>query len=190
MSTLINLNTTNKKRIVFDKPGEYVVFFHNLSGEFIFDITSSNVEVDIFGLLTGKDSDDFNIKTTQRHAAPNSTSNILIKGIFDGESKLNYQGLIRIEKEGQQSHAYQKNQNLVLSSNVYIESKPFLEILANDVFCTHGSTTGQINQEEIFYLESRGINTPDAEKLLIEGFVLEIFDKIRSKVPEFNYNLT
>lgn len=189
MTKLINLNHEKKTSLTFNKPGEYVVFFHNISGNFIFDIRSSNVKLDIFGLVIGKSKDVFDIKTIQRHVAPNSTSNILIKGIFDGESKLNYQGLIRIEKEGQQSHAYQKNQNLILSPNAYIESKPFLEILANDVFCTHGSTTGQLNQEEIFYLQSRGINTADAEKLLIEGFVLEIFDKIRSKIPDFNYNL-
>ncbi|MEK7177659.1 MAG: SufD family Fe-S cluster assembly protein, partial [Patescibacteria group bacterium] len=77
------------------------------------------------------------------------------------------------------SHAYQKNKNLILSSGVYVDSRPFLEILANDVFCTHGSTTGKINEESLFYLKSRGLNQKMAEELYISGFIQEIFDKIK-----------
>jgi Fe-S cluster assembly protein SufD len=185
MKTFINLNNEKKERLVFDKQGQYVVFLHNISGDFIFEITTSGVELDIFGLFEGKGNDNYSIHTTQLHAAPSSTSNLFIKGVFDDQSKFNYEGLVRIEKNGQKSHAYQKNQNLILSSQTYVESKPFLEILTNDVFCTHGSTTGKLNKEQILYVESRGLGKEEAEKLLVAGFVEEVYDKVKEKVPEF-----
>ena len=175
----LNLNQTKQSRLTFDKPGNYTVFFQNLSGEFDFNIKSSGVNLDIFGLFVGKKSDNFELKTNQYHIAPGSTSNLLIKGVFDDNSKFIYQGLIKIEKSGQKSHAYQKNKNLILSPGVYVDSRPFLEILANDVFCTHGSTTGKINEESLFYLKSRGLNQSKAEKLYVSGFIQEITDKIK-----------
>ncbi len=178
MDRFINLNVTRQEKLVFDKPGKYIVYLHNLSGSFTVELTAPNVNVDIFGLFTGKKSEQFNIATVQHHKAPATTSNLFIKGVFDNDSKFNYQGLIRIEKRAQKSHAYQKNQNLILSPNVNVESKPFLEILANDVFCTHGSTTGQLNEEELFYAKSRGLSSEESKKLLIAGFIGDIFDKI------------
>jgi len=178
-SKLINLNKEKKEILVFNKPGSYVVFFENLSGEFSFRIEAENVNLEIYGLYVGKGNDQFNIKTIQHHIAPNSFSNLLVKGVFFDQAKFFYRGLVRIEKGAQKSHAYQKNQNLVLSSNVDIDSKPDLEILANDVFCTHGSTTGYLNEEQIFYLKSRGLNDSQAKDLLIEGFVGEIKEKLK-----------
>ncbi|QQG44784.1 MAG: SufD family Fe-S cluster assembly protein [Candidatus Roizmanbacteria bacterium] len=179
----INLNKTRLENLVFDKAGEYVIFFHNLSGKFNFEIRSSGVDVNIFGLFTGKNNDEFKVETVQHHLFPDSSSNLLIKGVFEDESKLGYHGLIKIEKEGKGSHAYQKNQNLILSPQAFVESKPYLEIMANDVYCTHGSTIGRLNKDEIIYLQSRGIDQKSAEKLLVEGFIDELFDKIKIKFP-------
>ncbi|MFA9289447.1 MAG: SufD family Fe-S cluster assembly protein [Weeksellaceae bacterium] len=189
MTTLINLNT-EKHPLVFNKKGTYVVFFHNLSGKLTFDITATGVNLYIFGLFTGKDKDEFNIETIQRHSAPGSLSDLLIKGVFDDQSRLIYQGLIRLEKDAQQSHAYQKNQNLVLSKGTFIDSRPFLEILANDVFCTHGSTTGKLNEEQFFYAKSRGLDDSVTRDLLVSGFTQEVIDKVQSHVPEFSYSLS
>lgn len=175
----INLNETKQTKLDFNKPGDYTVFFHNLSGEFDFQIKASGVILNILGLFIGKKFDRFELKTNQYHIAPGSTSDLLIKGVFDDQSKFIYQGLIKIEKSGQKSHAYQKNKNLILSKKVYVDSRPFLEILANDVFCTHGSTTGKINEESLFYLKSRGLNQKTAEQLYVSGFIQEIFDKIK-----------
>lgn len=175
----INLNQTKQSKLTFDSPGDYTVFFYNLSGEFDFKIKSPRINLNIYGLFVGKKADNFQLKTNQYHIAPNSTSNLLIKGVFDDQSKFVYQGLIKIEKTGQKSHAYQKNKNLILSEKVYVDSRPFLEILANDVFCTHGSTTGKINEESLFYLKSRGLDQKSAEKLYVSGFIQEIIDKIK-----------
>ncbi len=184
MAEFINLNETHNHDLTFDKKGSYVVFFHNLSGKFTFNLAKSGVEVDIFGLFTGKNADEFAIETIQRHTAPSAVSNLFIKGVFDDSSRFNYQGLIRLEKEAQQSHAYQKNQNLILSPKTFVESKPYLEILANDVFCTHGSTTGKMNEEQLFYLKSRGISEVNAKQMIVDGFISEIIDKIKEKVPD------
>ncbi len=165
-----------EEKLSFKIPGKYIVLFKNLSGKIFFDIESSNVELNIYGLYIGKNQNKFEIYTYQNHLKPNSISNLLIKGVFYDSSQFNYQGLIRIEKQAQKSHAYQKNQNLVLSPNVVVNSKPELEILANDVFCTHGSTTGRLNQEQIFYLKSRGIIEEKAKQLLVNGFIKDVED--------------
>ena len=174
----IDLAKTKNTHIKLDKPGKYVAFIHNISGEFIFDIESKDVDLDIFGLYVGKNADVYKVHTVQHHNAPSSTSNLLIKGVFYGESKFQHTGLIRLEKKAQKSKAYEKNQNLVLSDKAFVESEPFLEILANDVFCTHGSSTGKLNAEEIYYLGSRGLARKQAEDLLVKGFINEIVDKV------------
>lgn len=178
MVTFINLNKEKKNKLTFDHSGQYVVFFHNLSGKFIFELTKSDINVEIYGIYTGQKKDDFQLETIQLHQAPRSTSNILIKGVFRDQAVFNYLGLIRVENTASKSVAYQKNQNLVLSSDVFVESKPFLEILNNDVYCTHGVSTGGVDKNEIFYLKTRGLSEKDAEKLLIKGFIQEIFDKL------------
>ncbi len=180
MKKIINLNKVKKKRLVFERPGFYLIFFKNLSGKFEFIIKEKNVNLEIYGVYQGNNKEKFQIETVQHHLAPQSTSNLLIKGVFDNRCQFFYRGLIRIEKKAQKSHAYQKNQNLLLSTDVFVDSKPELEILANDVFCTHGSTTGYINQEELYYLQTRGLTKKQAEKLIIDGFLSEIRSKIQS----------
>lgn len=185
----INLTKEKTEHMTFDQKGEkYVVFFHNISGKLTFEITESDIEVYIYGLFTGKKSDDFHIETIQHHKAPGSLSDLLIKGVFDDDSRFVYQGLIRLEKAAQQSHAYQKNQNLIMSPEVFVDSRPFLEILANDVFCTHGSTTGKLNKDQLFYAQSRGLTETESKNLLIDGFVQEVYQKVQERVPEFNSN--
>src|SRR3989338_3738941 len=132
--TFLNLNLLKQKKFNFNKPGKYIVFFHNLSGELIFNINAKGVDLDIYGLYTGKDQDKFIVKTQQRHVAPSARSNLLIKGV--------------------------------------------LEILANEVFCTHGSTTGKLNEDQIFFLQSRGLKKTDARKILLKGFLDEIYHKL------------
>jgi len=178
MTTFINLNEVKGEHIVLDKPGSYTAFFYNKSGLFNFELNAKNVELNIYGLYIGRRDDIFKVETIQHHNAPLTTSNLFIKGVFKDRSKFLYKGLIRIEKKGQTSHAYQKNQNLVLSKDAFIESKPYLEILANDVFCTHGSTTGKINEDELYYLQTRGVAKEQAKDLIVTGFINDIIDRL------------
>ena len=173
----IDLNKLNKSVVKLSKPGRYVAFVENRSGNFVFEINSENIDLEIYGLFYGKKSDVYRVHTVQHHKAPNSKSNLLIRGVFDDDSKFHYTGLVKIEKKAQKSHAYQKNQNLILSDGVFVESEPFLEIEANDVFCTHGSTTGKINEEQLYYMTSRGVSRAEAKTLIVKGFL----EFVRSK---------
>lgn len=169
----------NDKVFSIKKRGQYLFFLFNFSGNLDIKIESSHCQVFIYGLFVGKNKEKFQLNTVQHHKVGESFSDLLIKGVFFDKSRFSYQGLIRIEKEADKSSAYQKNQNLVLSQNCLVESRPYLEILANDVFCTHGSTTGKLNEQELYYLACRGLPREKAQILLIEGFLGEVFDKIR-----------
>ncbi|OGK14915.1 hypothetical protein A3H80_01835 [Candidatus Roizmanbacteria bacterium RIFCSPLOWO2_02_FULL_37_19] len=174
--TYINKNSDQYYRVL--KSGKHIFFLHNYSGKLTINIQSSNAEVYIFGLYIGTSKDQFKLNTIQHHMIGNSISDLLIKGVFFDSSKFMYQGLIRIDKNAQKTNAYQKNQNLILSDKVFVDSRPFLEILANDVRCTHGSTTGKINKEQSFYIQSRGISEEDSRRLIIEGFIEEVFQRV------------
>lgn len=190
MINFINLNKTKENRLVFSNPGHYVVFFRNLSGKFDFEIKNCDINLDIYGLFIGKNKASYQVETVQSHQYPDSKSNLLIKGVFSDRAAFDYQGLIRIDKIAKNSHAYQKNQNLVLSKDVFVETKPYLEILNNDVLCTHATSTGGLNEEEKYYLMSRGLTSQKAEKLLINGFVNEIFGKIKEKTQNLDVKHT
>ena len=177
----IDVAKEKRGRYIVKKPGKQVFFLHNYSGELNIEIKSPQAQVYIYGVYIGRDNDSFKLNTIQYHRAGNSVSDLLIKGVFFDESKFIYEGLIRIDKKAQKSNAYQKNQNLVMSQGVFVDSRPYLEILANDVRCTHVSTTGKLDAEQIYYLESRGIEKKAAEKLLIDGFVGDIYDRMRQQ---------
>jgi len=176
MNNIINLNTTKNRKITLDKPGKYTLFFFNLCSQPEITITSENIDVNILGIYIGRKNDSFYLNTTQHHKVGKSKSNLLIKGIFFDDAKFYYEGLIKIDKNAQKTQAHQKNQNIIESPDCHIESKPFLEIKANDIICTHGSTTGQISADQLHYLQTRGMKKNQAKKLLFEGFVQEIFD--------------
>ena len=172
--------------MVFDKPGQYVVYFHNVSGEISFNINAERVNLNIFGLYSGTKKQVFTLKTHQFHNAGNSFSQLLVKSVMNDESSFNYDGLIRIEKQAAKTHAYQKNMNILLSEKAKVVSRPHLEILTNDVFCTHGSTTGQLDTKIIYYLQTRGYNLEEAKKIMTQGFINDIFQKIKKLEPNYN----
>ncbi len=117
--------------------------------------------------------------TQQNHLAPHTTSDLLFKGALKGSSRSVWQGMIYVAPGAQKTDGYQANRNLILSPNSRADSIPGLEILADDVRCTHGATVGKLEQEPLFYLKSRGIPDKDAERLLVEGF----FDPIMQRIP-------
>jgi Fe-S cluster assembly protein SufD len=116
--------------------------------------------------------------TRQDHAAPHTTSDLLYKSGLKGRSRIVWKGMIRVEKDAQRTDAYQKNDNLVLSEFARADSIPGLEIEANDVRCTHGATAGRVDDEMIFYAQSRGIERDEAIRLIVEGFFANVYDRI------------
>lgn len=174
----IHINQLKKTTQYVRKPGEYVYFFINYSGTLTINIQSKDSQVYIFGIYIGRNNDNFSLQTIQHHKSKGAVSDLLIKGVFFDASRFVYNGLIKIDKGAVHSNAYQKNQNIVLSDNVYIESRPNLEILSDDVKCTHGSTTGKLSEEHLLFLTMRGLTKIDAEKLLVTGFISDVFDTI------------
>lgn len=117
-------------------------------------------------------------RTVQDHAAPSTTSDLLFKGAVSDQARSVYSGLIRVGKEARGTNAYQTNRNLVLSDGAGAESVPNLEIETNDVVCSHASAVGPIDDEQRYYLESRGIPPQVAERLIVLGFFAEVLDRL------------
>jgi Fe-S cluster assembly protein SufD len=117
--------------------------------------------------------------TQQNHLAPHTTSDLLFKGALKGHSRSVWQGMIYVARGAAKTDGYQANRNLVLDDDARADSIPGLEILADDVRCTHGATVGKLEAEPLFYLKSRGIPESDAVRLLVEGF----FDPIMQRIP-------
>jgi Fe-S cluster assembly protein SufD len=117
--------------------------------------------------------------TQQNHLAPHTTSDLLFKGALRDRSRSVWQGMIYVAPGAQKTDGYQANRNLILSQHARADSIPGLEILADDVRCTHGATVGKIDPEQLFYLRSRGIPHSEAERLIVEGF----FDPIMQRIP-------
>lgn len=119
--------------------------------------------------------------TLSDHAMPNSHSNEYYKGILDDKGTGIFNGKIMVRQDAQKTNAYQTNKNILLTNEATINSKPQLEIFADDVKCSHGATTGQINPDEIFYLRARGISEYEAKKLLLSAYAHEIIDEVKNE---------
>ena len=114
------------------------------------------------------------------HAQPNTTSRLAYKGILDGRSKAVFGGTVLVQQNAQKTDALQSDKNLVLSPNAEVDSKPALFIYADDVKCGHGATAGNIDEETIFYMRSRGLDIETASKMLIYGFAKEVIDTVHN----------
>lgn len=138
-----------------------------------------NTECHFFGLymLSGKQHVDNH--TLADHASPHCYSNELYKGILDDKSTGVFNGKILVRADAQKTNAYQSNNNILLSDDATIYSKPQLEIFADDVKCSHGATSGQLSNEEMFYLRSRGIGEDDARTLLLYAYASDVLDSVK-----------
>ncbi|HEX6131419.1 MAG TPA: Fe-S cluster assembly protein SufD, partial [Actinomycetota bacterium] len=116
--------------------------------------------------------------TFQEHMAPNTTSDFAFKGALRESATSVWRGMIRVEAEAQKTNAYQENRNLLLSESAHADSIPGLEIMANDVRCTHGATVSPVDRDQLFYAMARGLTRADAERLIVRGFFSEILDRI------------
>jgi Fe-S cluster assembly protein SufD len=132
----------------------------------------------ISGLVIGDGKQHFDFQSLQDHFAPNCMSDLLVKGALKDEAVSVYSGLIKIRKDAQHSDAYQANRSLILSPHAKADSIPKLEIEANDVRCTHGATVGQVDAEQLFYLQSRGFSLKEAQNTLVHGFFQPVIDRI------------
>ncbi len=133
------------------------------------------------GLFLGRDNQIIDNHTLIDHAVPACSSEEMFKGILSGKAQAVFNGNINVRPDAQKTDARQINRNLLLSPDARIHTNPQLEILADDVKCSHGSTTGQFDPDALFYMQSRGISLSQAQSLLINGFASEVLDKIENQ---------
>lgn len=141
-------------------------------------LKAPGAHVDMLGLYLGEGSQHFDHETLQDHIAAHASSNLLFKGALHDETRSVFRGLIRVHPGAQRTDAYQTNRNLILSNQARADSLPNLEIAADDVRCSHAATIGQLDEEEIFYLLSRGIPRKEAMRLVIFGFFGEVLEQL------------
>ena len=140
------------------------------------DGEGANAELD--GLLLARDGQVNDVHLDVRHQVPHCSSREAFKGILDGSGKIVFDGRILVERDAQKTDAQLSNDNLLLSRSAEVDSKPQLEIYADDVKCSHGTTVGELDKDMIFYLRSRGISEDRAIQMLCRGFAQEIIERI------------
>src|SRR5437588_1755752 len=133
---------------------------------------------DLLAVAIAMNEQEFDARTLQDHISPHTASDLLYKNALDHRARCTFGGLIRVEPHAHFTDAYQKVRNLLLSDDSEANSMPGLEILADNVRCTHGATSGQINEDEMFYLRSRGIPVPVAQRLIVTGFLNEVIQRL------------
>lgn len=141
-------------------------------------IKGAGSKVEMLSLAVADADQEIDQRTLQTHAAPHATSDLLFKNVLKDDATTIFSGLIKVDRDAQQTDAYQTNRNLLLSDSAEANSLPGLEIEANDVKCSHGATTAQIDKEEIFYMNARGIPQSAAQELIVHGFFEEILERI------------
>ncbi len=142
------------------------------------DLAGQGATSRVTGAYFADGSQHLDYDTFQEHIAPHTTSDFAFKGALRDQSTTVWRGMIRVEPDAQKTNAYQENRNLLLSKDAHADSIPGLEILANDVRCTHGATLGQVDREQLFYLMSRGLSRSEAERLIVRGFFQDVLDRI------------
>ncbi len=173
-------------------------YFHQeANSELLYDVISLNgglirnntyaklngegCDANIYGLYLMDKTQHIDNYTYIDHVKPNCTSKKFFKGILDEKSSGVFNGHVLVRKDAQKTSAIQKNQNILLTDTAKIDTKPFLEIYADDVKCSHGATVGQLDTEALFYLRSRGIELRNAELLLMYAFAAEVINYISIK---------
>ncbi|MFZ3070888.1 MAG: Fe-S cluster assembly protein SufD [Anaerolineaceae bacterium] len=151
------------------------------------DLLAPGAEAQVNGFYFTDADQRLDLDTQQNHLAPQTTSNLLFKGAVAGKSKAVWEGMIYVAPNALKTDGYQSNRNLILSDEAEISAIPGLEILADDVRCSHGASVGRVDDEELFYLQSRGIPLAEAEQLIVEGFFAGVVEKVQ--IPSLQESL-
>ena len=141
------------------------------------DLEGNGSSANVVGAYFGDDTQTLDYRYTMHHQGLNTASDMFLKGAVQGESLSIFTGMIRIDEEAQKTNAFQTNRNLIHSDGAAAQSVPNLEILANDVRCGHGSTMGPLDEEQRYYLMSRGLDEPRSNRLLVHGFFNEALER-------------
>ena len=141
-------------------------------------LAGEGAEANVFGAYVCGDQETVRIAVDMHHDLPHCNSRQLFKGIAGGTSRVDFYGKIIVAQDAQRTEAYQENHNILLSDGAKVDTKPQLEIYADDVKCSHGATIGRLNEEEQFYMRSRGITLEDAKVLQMISFIAPVLENI------------
>ncbi|MGL4513603.1 MAG: Fe-S cluster assembly protein SufD [Lacipirellulaceae bacterium] len=141
-------------------------------------LEGSDAEAQVNGVMFTEGKQHLSYNTHQHHEAPYCRSDLLYKAALQGDSRTVWRGMIKVDKAGQRTDAYQRNDNLMLATTARADSIPGLEIEADDVRCTHGSTSGSVDETQVFYAMSRGYTRQEAVRMIVTGFFQQVFDRI------------
>lgn len=144
-------------------------------------LAGEGAEANIYGAYVCGGEEKVKIAVDMHHDLPHCNSRQLFKGIAGGTSKVDFYGKIIVAQDAQRTEAYQENHNLLLSDGAKVDTKPQLEIYADDVKCSHGATIGRLNEEEQFYMRSRGITLEDAKVLQMISFIAPVLENIQNE---------
>ncbi|MDO9185680.1 MAG: Fe-S cluster assembly protein SufD [Bacteroidia bacterium] len=175
------LNTT---QIIQKGKSVFTTHTFTLSGSLVRNnlnivLDDEGIESNLNGLYLTNENQVVDNHTLVDHRKPKCNSNELYKGIIDGKSTATFNGKIFVRKDAQKTNAFQSNKNILLSDDGTINTKPQLEIYADDVKCSHGTSTGKLDEEKVFYLRARGLSETSAKKLLMHAFASEVVDTIK-----------
>ena len=174
----------NTTQVIQKKQSVFSTHTITLSGSLVRNnltlvLDGEHIESHLYGLYLTAGNQVVDNHTVVDHRKPNCNSNELYKGIIDGKSTATFNGKIFVRKDAQKTNAFQSNKNILLSEAGTINTKPQLEIYADDVKCSHGTSTGKLDEDKIFYLLARGLSLASAKKLLMHAFASEVIDTIK-----------
>lgn len=181
-----NTSHISTEQVAQDKDSTFTINTITLNGGLVrnnlnIEVNGENCTTNLNGtyLLKGKQHVDNH--TVVDHKVPNCNSNELYKGVIDDQSTAVFNGKVFVRPDAQKINAFQSNGNVLMSNDASVNSKPELEIYADDVKCSHGSTTGQLDEEAVFYLRARGLSEKSARKLMVSAFIGDVLDHVENE---------
>ena len=160
-----------------------VLIMPGVSCDLKLDVTlaGEGAEANIYGAYVCGGEEKVKISVDMHHDVPHCNSRQLFKGVAGGTSRVDFYGKITVAQDAQRTEAYQENHNILLTEGAKVDTKPQLEIYADDVKCSHGATVGRLNEEEQFYMRSRGITLEDAKVLQMISFIAPVLENIKDE---------
>jgi Fe-S cluster assembly protein SufD len=150
-----------------------------IRSDILTELKGPGAEAKTLGIVLGSNNEHYDFNTIIDHQVPHTTSDINFRVALKDSSSSIYQGTIKVDKQAQGTVSYQSNKNLLLSDKAHAASIPKLEILANDVKCSHGATLAAVDKDQVFYLNSRGLDTTQAEQLIVSGFLNQVVESLK-----------
>ena len=179
-------NVDIPRRIVVERDAKVDVVIAVMAGESCdwkidVELVGEGAEANLYGAYVCGSDEKVKMAVDMHHKVPYCNSRQLFKGIAGGESRVDFYGKIIVAQDAQRTEAYQENHNLLLSDKAKVDTKPQLEIYADDVKCSHGATIGRLNEEEQFYMRSRGISLEDAKVLQMISFIAPVLENVQDE---------